>query len=356
MRSGPEPIAVGPRRDYSAGQLALIRRTVARACDDAEFDEFMAVAAQCGLDPMRRQITPLILQPDAPDRRRMIPWATIDGLRVIAARHGDYRPMETAPVVEIDGARADPDRNPLGVVRAEVRAWKRFDGAWFAVVGEAWWDEYAPLRLPKPDDASAPNGAAAVLEPSWARMGRVMIAKCAEAQALRRGWPDLLSGLYGEEELHLLRLTDQTASEVLHQRDRLRERSRGPALWLVFDPNAGLQSVGRDDVAARLRRFYAEARSTEQIEDFLNRNALSLQTYWDWECSEAMALKVLAEERLRELSYAAEPVRTGAPATETGETAEVAPANTPERKRKPRARRRAGKGRSAHEDAAPPTA
>lgn len=36
----------------------------AQVCTDTEFDEFMAVALQSGLDPMRRQITPLILQPD----------------------------------------------------------------------------------------------------------------------------------------------------------------------------------------------------------------------------------------------------------------------------------------------------
>jgi hypothetical protein len=44
----------GTRKDFSTSQLKLIRRTVARACSDAEFDEFISVAVQCGLDPMRR--------------------------------------------------------------------------------------------------------------------------------------------------------------------------------------------------------------------------------------------------------------------------------------------------------------
>lgn len=82
------PAQMAPR-DFSDAQLKLIRRTVARSCTPAEFDEFMAVASLCGLDPLRRQISPLIISADDPDRRRLIPWTTIDGLRVIAARHGD---------------------------------------------------------------------------------------------------------------------------------------------------------------------------------------------------------------------------------------------------------------------------
>lgn len=295
------PGSPAKRRDFSTAQLTLIRRTVARACTDAEFDEFIAVAAQCGLDPMRRQITPLILEPHDLERRHMATWTTIDGLRVIAARQGDYRPMETPPAIECDDARADPDRNPLGIVRAEVRAWKHRDGVWHPVAGEAWWDEYAPLREEWASDdngARKPTGKR-ILDPSWARMGRLMIAKSAEAQALRRGWPDILSGLYGQEELQALRLADATASEVLAQRDRLHAAPKVDALWLIFDPNAALETVPRSEIGARLRAFYATA-STADIAAFHERNKLSLKTYWDWEPAEAFAAKQLAETRLEE--------------------------------------------------------
>lgn len=297
-----------PRRDLTTSQLALIRRTVARTCTDAEFDEFMAVALQCGLDPMRRQIAPLIVNGGDVDRRRMIPWATIDGLRVIAARQGDYRPMESPPLLEQDPERIDAERNPLGLVRAEVRAWKLRHEAWFPVVGEAWWDEFAPLReaFGVDDQGKRSSSGKMTLEASWARMGRVMIAKCAEAQALRRGWPDLLSGLYGEEELHALRLADQTASELLSQRDALKRVNAADALWLVFDADAGLQTVNRADVGGRLRAFYEAADSVAVLAAFLERNRLSLQIFWDWEPSLAFELKQFAEERLRVLE---EPVR-----------------------------------------------
>ncbi len=288
-------------KDFSAAQLKLIRRSVARACTDAEFDEFIAVASQSGLDPLRRQLAPLILNAEDQDRRRLVPWATIDGLRVIAARQGDYRPMETAPVIERDERSVSEERNPLGIMRAEVCAWKLSEGVWHPVAGEAWWDEFAPLReekAPNEQGRLAPTGKL-VLEPSWGRMGRVMIAKCAEAQALRRGWPDVLSGLYSEEELHAVKRADQTASDRLRsaneEADRLRT-SAANALWLTFDPNVGLVSVPRGEVAARIGAFYRDAASASDIEGFQKRNSQSLQIFWDWAPAEALELKALAED------------------------------------------------------------
>jgi len=292
---------VSPRKDFSGGQLKLIRRTVARDCTEIEFDEFIAVAAHAELDPLRRQISPLILNPDDAQRRRMVPWATIDGLRVIAARSGDYRPMETAPLIEREEKQIDPMRNPLGIVRAEVRAWKCSAGAWHPVAGEAWWDEHAPLRPDRGEVADGPEANGAMrLEPSWMRMGRVMIAKCAEAQALRRGWPDVLSGLYSEEELHSVRAADQTASERVkaHQDgvDRLRTAHAG-SLWLVFDPLKPIESVARADVGDRIKAFYAQA-SAADITGFQTRNKQSLALFWEYSAAQAFELKSLAEAKL----------------------------------------------------------
>jgi phage recombination protein Bet len=279
-------------------QIELVRRTVARGCTDAEFEEFIAVAALSGLDPMRRQIRPLILSPDDLSRRRMIPWTTIDGLRSIAARQGDYRPMETAPIIECDPALIDPRRNPAGIVRAEVRAWKYRDQTWFPVCGEAWWDEYAPLRPEKSGDAADAEGAAQedlVLDRHWARMGRVMIAKCAEAQALRRGWPDNTAGLYSEEELYAAQISDRVtvAPEPAQPQQ---------ALWFLFDADRGLESVGRSDVFDRVGDYIDQMTSAEAIARFLERNRASLNTYWDWNAGTAFELKRRAERRIQAIA------------------------------------------------------
>lgn len=298
------PAQTAPRRhDFSAMQLQLIRRTICRQCTDPEFDEFIAVARQSGLDPLRRQIAPLIVDRHDAELRRLVSWATIDGLRIIAARQGDYRPMETPPIIDVDASRADEKRNPLGLQRAEVRPWKYRDGRWFPVVGEAWWDEHAPVRLIDGEQA---------LDPSWFRMGRAMLSKCAEAQALRRGWPDVLSGLYGEEELHALAGVEQGASERLRDLDIVRARGRTAApdcYWLVLHPDDGLQSIKANEVARRVTQFLEDLSEAADIDAFHARNRRSLALFWEREEAEAWTLKAATEARMRSLAKSAKKKR-----------------------------------------------
>jgi hypothetical protein len=214
--------------------------------------------------------------------------------------------METAPLIEQDEARINPDTNPLGIARAEVRAWKASDGVWHPVAGEAWWDEYAPLSedwAPDESGRRAPTGRF-ILDPAWRRMSRVMIAKCAEAQALRRGWPDLLSGLYGEEELHALRCAEQTASEMLRAADEeaLRRQIGKRTLWFVFESGGTFQPATLEQIPDRLRKLYESAKDAAAIEEFEATNRASLSTFWEWAPGEALALKRISEARRETLS------------------------------------------------------
>lgn len=297
-----ESLLVGTeRRRYSPPQVRLIRRAVCAQLTDAEFDHFMEVAETARLDPLRRQISPLVLGADDPARRRMVPWTTIDGLRVIAARAGDYRPMEEAPALVSESGRIDPACNPLGLVRAEVRVWKGgAEGRWHGVAGEAWWDEYAPVRTAS---VRSDGGDVSVIEldPAWRRMGRVMLAKCAEALALRRGWPDLLSGLYAEDELHRVRV--ESASERAAQAEAAQSAhllAGSGALTFVFDE--AVEAVPRSGVVARLCAFYRAAGSAEAIQAFNERNRSSLQTLWSLAPEGAMAAKQAAEEQCAALA------------------------------------------------------
>ena len=43
-------------RNYTAPQLALIRQTVAKDCNPNEFDLFIEICKQQGLDPFKKQI------------------------------------------------------------------------------------------------------------------------------------------------------------------------------------------------------------------------------------------------------------------------------------------------------------
>ena len=301
-----------PRRLTDA-QMRVIRMSVARACTDAEFDHFIAVAERTGLDPLRRQISAIILGQHDPTKRAMIPLATIDGLRAIAARQGDYRPMETAPALDVDPDKKNPHTNPLGIVRAEVTVWRRFDANWYPITGEAWWDEYAPLVAERGDDGAAPPDGGGVRAPpdraaklatNWRRMGRVLICKCAEAQALRRGWPEDLSGLYGEEELHRAELEEILAHERAERAsDLVRQRALAGSrrLLLMFGAGEPAITLDRDEVGERIAAFIATASSAAEIEAFQARNREALAAYWNWLPDQALDLKRQAERAIDRL-------------------------------------------------------
>jgi transposase len=149
------------------------------------------------------------------------------------------------------------------------------------------------------------DGGAAMLDPMWARMGRVMIAKCAEAQALRRGWPDVISSLYSEDELQSANLREALASERLRPRDIERPTS-GQSLWFCFDPTVALEAVSRCEIAGRLLEHYGQLRSSDEFCEFETRNRQSLHIFWEWEPCDAHILKELVEERAALLSQCAE--------------------------------------------------
>ena len=320
---GQTSLRTGVERRLTNAQLRIIRLSVARSCTDAEFDHFISVAERTGLDPLRGQISALVRSPWDPEKRTMIPYATIDGLRAIAARHGDYRPMEGAPLLETDAERRDARNNPLGLVRAEVTIWRKFDGTWFPITGEAWWDEYAVL-LSGPPEPHAPDSASdtdgvrdsredaaqrrrrgtddtprvTALAARWARMGRVLLAKCAEAQALRRGWPENLSGLYGEEELQRVEVEDLLAHErAARATEEVRQRilAGGRSLALSFTEGGPLELVGRNELAPRLAASIAAATNAEEIEALLARNRDALRTFWEWLPGDALDIKRQAE-------------------------------------------------------------
>lgn len=186
---------------YTDKQLDLVRRTVAKDCDAAEFDQFIHICRTVNLDPLRRQIYAFVFGKDNPRYRQMTVVTSIGGYRAIAERTGNYRPDEKAPRYEMTDA--NPQTNPLGLLRCEVTVWKFSHGNWFPVTGEAWWDEYVPTR----------DGAIDHKKTGWVKMPRIMLAKCAEAQALRKAWPDDFAGLEEESEIDR-RMVDITPSEA----------------------------------------------------------------------------------------------------------------------------------------------
>ncbi len=283
-------------------QIALIRRTIANDCNDAEFDLFMAAARSAGLDPFRKQISPLVFNKSKPDKRRMSIITTIDGLRSIAARSGRYRPDEDEPDFSYEPEEKGPT-NPLGLVRAKVRIHTQDDrGVWHPVIGVAYWTEFAPITEQwgeGEDGRRRPTGKMALdTGGNWGRMPRVMLAKCAEAQALRKAFPDDLSGLYEASEFDQAKIIDVLPSEAVAIEERDQRLARiGGATGILFQmfPNAPLESVplGRvfDTIAARVK----EIEAAELLDWFESANRAPLQEFWARAAGDALELKKVIE-------------------------------------------------------------
>lgn len=309
-------------RSLSGAQVDLIKRTVAKDTSAQEFDHFMHTASHLGLDPLRKQILCIVFNKNNADKRNMTIIVPQDGLRVIAARQGDYGPAREEPEIEYD-AEAKSATNPHGIVRAKVTLWKLYADGWQPVVGVAYWDEFAAVEdewaYDPEQNKRAPTGKQKLAD-NWKRMGRVMIAKCATCQALRAGWPDDFAGVYGEEEMQRAVIID-AASEVVaeHQeQQRLARIGSSDGLLFVFEAGGNLVQVERGQVADRLTFFYQrQATTAQEIIDFRTRNEASLKTFWAWAPNDALEVKKIAEQRVEALSAKAPAVTDDASLFET---------------------------------------
>lgn len=283
---------------YAPSALALIKRTVASDCNDDEFSMFIHMARSLHLDPLRRQIYAFVFSKDNPAKRRMSIITGIDGFRAIAERTGNYRPDEDEPTYEIDDAVKGPN-NPAGIVKATVRVWKYSHGGWHKVTAAAYWDEYAPLKEEWAYDEARgkkqPTGKFSLdTSGNWPKMPRVMIAKCAEALALRKAWPDDFSNVYAAEEVDRARALDATPAELAAQGevDARMERIGGPALtvdWLV--EHAPLDRVPVGQFADRAMAFLREhEEEPSQILMWKEKNRHTLKEYWAHAKGDALEL------------------------------------------------------------------
>jgi hypothetical protein len=192
----------------------------------------------------------------------------------------------------------------LGIGCARVQLWQQDNrGDWFPVVGEAHWDEFAPIKDEWEEDPTTGafrRSGRQVLENQggWARMPRLMITKCATMQALRAGWPDQFGNIYAEEEMDQARALDQTASELV---EKQREQNRliaiaGKDAITVFWGDAALENVPIGEFADRVLAWMID-RQPEEISHWATANREPLRLFWAKAPSDALELKRIIEAR-----------------------------------------------------------
>lgn len=295
-------------QSFSNSQLQIIKNTCAPDTNNDEFNLFIEAAKAYQLNPMKRQIMAMVFSKDKPDKRRMSLIVEIGGMRSIAARSGKYRPASEPTVFEcLDELKSST--NPHGILRATITLHIQDDtGEWFPVIGEAWWDEHAVIEDEWAwNDAKgkrAPTGNL-TLGKTWEKMPYLMIAKCAEAQALRKGWPEEVGGLYEQAEGDTFD-ADMTPTEAVERanaegRSHMIGRAKDEYA-LQFSPGGIIEMVPSGQVHSRIDKHIDELETSLEVKDFKARNSQSLKRFWADHKSDALELNRVIEARINTLS------------------------------------------------------
>ena len=157
----------------------FIRQNFCANAPDQYVEPFLKLCEKRGLSP---EASHIYLVPrntkdsDGNYIRKWVPQVSIDGYRLMAARTGQYAGSDEPVYLE-----GDPYPT-----KATVTVYKVVQGVRCPFTASAYWSEYYPGEK---------QGT------MWRKMPHVMLAKVAESAALRKAFPEDLSGMYTDAEM-----------------------------------------------------------------------------------------------------------------------------------------------------------
>jgi len=211
--SGSALVLESQQTFWNDHQLAALRQIGVGSASNGDLAVFMHVCQRTGLDPFARQIHMIERE------GKQTIQTGIDGYRLIARRSVD-RSGETLAFGAVEWCGADKVWTDVWIdseppVAARVTVYRNGD----AYPGIALYAEYVQRKR---------DGAVTRM---WTQRAAGQLAKCAEALALRKAFPQDLSGIYVDEELQ--HVGNPVRGEVV-------QRGLGAALAAqASDPDAG---------------------------------------------------------------------------------------------------------------------
>lgn len=227
----PEPRTNGQEIAIRApeweSKIELIKRVIAKGCTNDELELFLYHAKRTGLDPLAKQIHAIKRWSSQEGRDVMSIQTGIDGFRLIADRTNKYAPGKKPDFVERDDK----------LYSATAYVMKFAGDQWHEVSAEAFWDEYVQTKKDK-DGTPIPTA-------MWKKMPHTMLAKCAEALALRKAFPAELSGLYTFDEMAQAANQESGSSGDVQGKDALegfvteiKQADKKGVMWLTVEDDS----------------------------------------------------------------------------------------------------------------------
>lgn len=180
-------IQIGQLSENDLKQLELAN-IIPKGTPPPQVQIFATICKEKSLSPFQKQIYLLPFKQKNGDT-----WVThyacivgIDGYRTIAERTGKYAGSDD---VKFNDDKTEFQCREAGLknpITATVTIYKMSGGQRIPFTTTASWDSYVPANEKK--------------RFNWNRMPYLMLGKCAEALALRKAFPEALSGLHAEEE------------------------------------------------------------------------------------------------------------------------------------------------------------
>ena len=181
-------------------KIELLKRTYAKGCTDDEFELFLAVASQSGLNPFARQIYAIKRYDFQTKTEVMTPQVSIEGLRLTAERNPNYEGQTAPEWCGPDGnwkdiwlEEGEPSGARVGVYRKDRR-----DPIWGVVLFKEVCQKKKGGELTK----------------FWKDSPANQLSKCAEAAAIRRAFPQHAGKLYIAEEMPAIEVEAETVESA----------------------------------------------------------------------------------------------------------------------------------------------